>query len=115
MRIGATGHDVAEDLQSRDARDVAHHEGQLHVHLHQRLLHTLDMGPRRLDQGLAVSEIRAEGDDAIGGPEAAALKADAVQVAKPFAIRHITFPSRHVLDVAGVHEEHCAAGASRIS
>ena len=27
VRVGATGHDVAEDLQSRDARDVADDEG----------------------------------------------------------------------------------------
>ncbi len=35
VRVGATGHDVAEDPQPRDARDVAHDEGSLDVHLHQ--------------------------------------------------------------------------------
>ena len=105
LRVAVAGHDVAKDPQPRDTRDVTHDEGQLDVHLHQRLLHALDIGPRRLDEGLAVSEIRAEGDDAISGPEAAAQKADDVQVAEPFAIRDITLASRYVLDVAGVHEE----------
>ena len=104
VRVGAPGHDVAEDLQARDPGDVAHHEGQLDVHLDQRLLHALDMRPGRLDQRVAVSKIRAEGDNAIGRPEAPAQEADDMQIAEPFAIRHVALPARHVLDVVGVDE-----------
>ena len=63
------------------------------------------MRSRRLDQSLAVAQIRPEGDDAIRRAETPAQEADNMQVAEPFAIRHITLPPWHVLDVAGVHQE----------
>ena len=84
--VGAPGHDIAEDPQARHPGDVTHDEGQLDVHLHQRLLHALDVRPGRLDEGLAVSEIGSEGDNPIGGPEAPAQEADDVQITEPLAI-----------------------------
>ncbi len=42
LRIAPPGHNVAEDAQAGDAGDVGHYQGQLHVHLDQRLLHPLD-------------------------------------------------------------------------
>ena len=49
--------------------------GQLDVHLHQGLLHALHERAGTLDQRRPVPEIAAQGDDAVGGPEAAAQAA----------------------------------------
>jgi hypothetical protein len=46
--------DVTENAQAGDARDIADHDGELEVHLDQRLLHALDVRRRALHQGLAV-------------------------------------------------------------
>jgi hypothetical protein len=64
--------DVAENAQPGDAGDVADHDGELEVHLDQRLLHALDVGGGALHQGLAVPQIGAQGRDRGGRSEATA-------------------------------------------
>jgi len=45
---------------------------ELQVHLHERLLHVLDVRRRVLDQALAMAKVRAQRDDLLMWPEAAA-------------------------------------------
>ena len=58
-----------------------------------------------LHQRVAVAQIRAERDDLRRRPKAPAQQADAVQLAQPLAIRHITFPAGDILEVPGIHEQ----------
>ena len=68
-------------------------------------LHPLGEGARRLDEGLAVAQIRAQRHDPRRRPKAAPEQADAVQLAQPLAIRHITLPAGDILEVPRVHEQ----------
>ena len=102
-RVAFPGDNGADDLQARLPGDVADHEWQLEIHLHQRLLHPLDMHRRELDQGVPVPHVRPQRHDRRGGSEAGAQQANAVQVAQPFGIRHVTLPARQVADVPRVH------------
>ena len=79
--------------------------GQLDVHLHQRLLHPLDVRPGALDQALPMAHVGAQRDDGLGGTKTPAQQADAVEVAEPLAVGHVALPSRDVLDVARVDEQ----------
>ena len=105
-RIGNPGHDVAKDAQAGNAADVADHEMKLQVHLHEGLLHALNTGARRLNQGLAVSHVAAQRRDVRSRSEASAKQANAVKLLKPLGVRDIAFAAGHVLDVPRVHEEH---------
>ena len=75
----------------------------------ERFLHPLDVGARRLDEGLPMAQIRAQRDDPVVGPKAPAEQADAVELAQPLAIRHVALAARDILDVARVDEEHLEA------
>lgn len=106
VRVAVTGHDVAEDPQSGHTGDVADDQWPLQVHLHERFLHALNVGPRTFDERLAMTEIGAEGDDGIGRPKTPAQEAHAVQLADPLTIRDIAFSPGHVLEVPRVHQQH---------
>ena len=96
--------DVTENAQAGDAGDVADHDGELEVHLDQRLLHALDVGGRALDQGLAMAQVGAQGRNGGGGPEAAAQQAHAMQLLQPLAVHDIGLSAGDILHVPSVHE-----------
>ena len=50
LRVAVAGDDVAQDPEPGDAGDVADDQRQLEIHLHQRLLHALDVGAGALHQ-----------------------------------------------------------------
>lgn len=106
LRIALPGHHVAENPQAGDAGDVADHEHELQIHLHERLLHPLHTAAGQLDQRLPMAEIGAQGDDRVGGPKAAAHQPDEVEVAEPFTIQHIGFARRDVFEMARVDQHH---------
>ena len=62
-----------------------------------------------LDQRGAVAQIGAQGDDRVGGAEAAAQQPEDVQVPEPFAVGDIALAAGDVLDVARVDEDHLEA------
>ena len=101
--------DVPENAQAGDARDIADHDGELEVHLDQRLLHALDVHRRALHQGLAVPQIGAQRRDGRGGSEAAAQQPDAMELLDPLAVDDVGLPARDILDVTSVHEHHVDA------
>jgi hypothetical protein len=94
MGIAVPGHDVPEDAQT----------GQ-----NQGFLHALDETTRALNQGGAVPEIPAQGDDAVGGTKAPPQEAEDVEVAEPFAVRDITLAAGEVFHVTRVDEDHLEA------
>ena len=103
--VGTPRDDVAENAQPGDAGDVADHDGELEVHLDQRLLHPLDVGGGALDQGLAVAQIGAQGRDRSGRSEAAAQQPHAMQLLDPLAVHDIGLAARDVLHVPRVDED----------
>ena len=105
-RVSLSGHNVAHDPQPRLARDVAHHQRQLHVHLNERLLHPLDAAPAVLNQRLAMPQVGPQRDDPRRRPKAPAHQPDDMQIAEPLAIRHITLAAGDVLDVTRVDQQH---------
>ncbi len=109
LRVALPGDDVAQDAQARHPGDVADDQRQLHVHLDQRLRHALHEGAGTLDQRRPMSKIRAQGDDAIGGAEAAAQQPEDVQVPEPFAVGDITLAPRKILHMTRVDEDHLEA------
>jgi hypothetical protein len=54
-RISFTRGHGANDLQAGFARDVGHHVMELDVHLHQRLLHMLDVRRTVIQRALALA------------------------------------------------------------
>ena len=109
LRVALAGHDVAEDAEAGHPGDVADHQRELHVHLDQRFLHPLHQSTRALDQRGPMSEIPAQGDDAVGGTEAPAQQPEDVQVPEPFAVGHIALPAREILNMARIDEDHLEA------
>jgi len=63
IQIAFTCNDGTDDPHARDASDVRNNVMQLKVHLHQRLLHVLDMGCRILDEPLSLAQVRPQGDN----------------------------------------------------
>ena len=57
------GHDRADDLHPGAPGNVGHDMMQLHVHLHERFLHPLHVRRRRVDQALAMTQVRPQSDD----------------------------------------------------
>ncbi|MGH2359685.1 MAG: hypothetical protein ACRDGM_03970, partial [bacterium] len=68
--VATAGDDIAQDAQAGHPRNVADHQGQLEVHLHERFLHALDVRARTLHECLPMAEIGAERDDRVGRAKA---------------------------------------------
>src|SRR2546426_10605798 len=96
--------DVTENAQAGDARDIADHDGELEVHLDQRLLHALDVRRRALHQGLAVPQIGAQRRDGRGGSEATAQQPDAMELLDPLAVDDVGLVAGDTLYVTRVDE-----------
>src|SRR6202022_4500956 len=69
LRVSLPGDDVPQDPQPGDSADIADDERELEIHLYQGLLHALDVGAGALHEGLPMSEIRPQGDDAVDWTE----------------------------------------------
>ena len=89
-----------------EPRDVGDHVVQLHVHLHERLLHVLNVRGGIVDQPLAMAQVRAQTHDAVAGTEAPAQQPVLVELLQPLRIVHIRLPTGDVLDVARVDQQH---------
>ena len=104
--VTLTGDDGSDDPHAGGPRDIRHHVMQLQVHLHQRLLHVLDMGRCIFDQTFPLSQIGAEGGDLCLWAETAPQETIGMQLPQPSGIADISLPPRHVFGVAGVHDDH---------
>jgi hypothetical protein len=79
-----------DDPHARNARDVGNDVMKLHVHLHQRLLHVLDMGRGIFDQTLALPEVSEQTGGIIGIrilPQHTVLKAKAFILTRQICLR----------------------------
>ena len=88
------------------AGDVGDDMMQLQVHLHQRLLHVLNMRRRIIQQPLPLPEVGAQPGDFGLGPEARPQQAVFVQTLQPFRVTDVSFAPRHVLRVPRVDHHH---------
>ena len=98
--------DRPDDAHAGDPRDVRDHVVQLHVHLHERLLHVLNVRGGIVDQPLAMAQVGAQTHDAVAGTEAPAQQPVLVELLQPLRIVHIRLAAGDVLDVARVDQQH---------
>lgn len=82
---------------------------ELEVHLHQSLLHVLDMGSRILDQPFSLAQISKQRCDLCVGPKAPAQQAIGMQLAKPRRIANVGLSARDVLCITRVDQDHFEA------
>ena len=102
--------DCANHLHARHACNVADNVVQLQVHLHQGLLHVLDVRCRIIAQTLLVPQVGPDPDDRIPGPKACPEQPMFVQLLEPLSIVDVGLPSGHVLGMTGVHQQHLQPG-----
>ena len=97
-------HDGSDDAHPGEPGSVRDHVVQLHVHLHERLLHVLNVCGGVVDQPLAMAQVRAQTHAFVAGTEAPAQLAMLVELLQPLA--HIRLAAGDVLHVVRVHEQH---------
>src|SRR6266852_2211255 len=100
------GDDRADDPHASHSGDVRNDVVELHVHLHERLLHVLHVRGRVLDDPLAVTQVCAESHHLVARAETSAQQAVLMELLQPLRIVHVGLSSGHVLHVARVHEKH---------
>jgi hypothetical protein len=96
--------DLAQDLHARHAGDVRDDVVQLQIHLHQGLLHVLDVRGRVLEQSLAMPHVGAERNDLCPGAKAGTEQPVRVELLDPLRVVDVGLAARHVLRVARVDE-----------
>lgn len=106
LRITLSGDDGTDDPHAGRTGDVRDDMMQLQVHLHQGLVHVLNMGGRIFDQTFLLAQIGAQGGDLGLRPETAPQKAIGMQLAQPTGVADIGLAARHILGVARIHEDH---------
>ena len=111
QRVGrvVAGDDGPDDAHARDARDVGDDVVQLDVHLHERLLHVLNVRGGVLDEPFAMAQVGAQPDDPVARAEAAPEQPVLMELLQPLRIVHVGLAARDMLDVARVHQEHLEA------
>ena len=82
---------------------------KLHVHLHERLLHVLNVGGGVIDQAFSMAQVRAQTDHAVAGTEAAPQQAVLVELLQPLRIGHVRLAAGDILDVTRIHQKHFEA------
>jgi hypothetical protein len=85
--------------------DVAQDMVQLNVHLHQRLLHVLDVRGCVLDHAFAMAKVRSQRRDLRSRTEARPQKPVRVQLLDPLGIVDVRLPPRHILRVPRVDKQ----------
>jgi len=86
--------------------DIADHVGQLHVHLRERLLHTLNAPRRIADMLFALPPVGPHHQDLFGRAKRVLQQPIDVHFQQPLAFLNIRFSSRQVLRVGRIHQEH---------
>ena len=77
---------------------------QLQIHLHQGLLHVLNVRGRVLDEALTQSQVGAQLDNRLAWAEAPAQQPVLVQLLEPLRVIDVRLPPRHLLHVAGIDQ-----------
>ena len=96
--------DGADDLHPRHAGDVGDDVVQLDIHLHQRLLHVLDVRRGVVDQSFSMAQIGTQPDHCLARPEARSQKTVLMQLLQPLRVVDVRFPPGHILHVSSVHQ-----------
>src|SRR6516162_1513715 len=95
-----------DDGLSRRPAQVADHVGQLHVHLRQHFLHTLDVPPRALHQVVALPPVSPQLANLLRRSERVAQQTIGVQLHQPLALLHVGLLTRQILGLPRVHQVH---------
>ena len=104
IRIAFTRDNRPNDLHAGRAGDVRDNVMELQVHLHQSLLHMLDVSGCVFNETLALTQIGAQLRDLAVGSEAATQKAISVQLPQPTRVTDIGLAPRHVLCVTRIDQ-----------
>ena len=104
-RVTLPGYDRADDGHAGRTGDVGHHVMKLQVHLHQRLLHVLDVRGGIVQQSLALAQIGPHGCNLAFQPEAGSEQAVFMQPLQPLGVADIGLAARHVLGIARIDED----------
>src|SRR5712691_8205192 len=88
-----------DDRQAGQPGDVAHHVGQLEIHLLERLLHVLDVVRGVADEHPALPQIAAQYADLVGGPKGGGQQPEGMQLLDPLAVQHVRLAAGHVLEL----------------
>ena len=105
LGVALAGDEVAEDREPGLPDNVADDEGELQIHLDERLLHPADVVSGGVDEDVAVAHEGAQGENRPGRAEAAAQEPDTVQLTQPLTVLDIALAAGDVFDVAGVDEQ----------
>ena len=103
--ITFAGQNRTDDPHPGRPGDVGNDVVNLQVHLHQSLLHVLDMRCRILEQTLALTDIRSQLGDPTLGPKAGAQQTIRMKPLQPLRITDVGLASRHVFGIACVDDE----------
>ena len=105
-RVALAGHDGADDAHAGGAGDVRHDVVQLKVHLHERLLHVLDVRGRIVQQPLALAQVVPQRRNPELWAEAGPQQPILMQPLQPLGVGHVGLAAGHVFGVAGVDQHH---------
>ena len=111
LRVALTIDDGAHDFLAGHAGHVADGVGQLQVHQRHRLVHVLHVAALVAQQPGALAAQAAQGAHGVGRAEGAAQQAESQQLLQPLAVQHVGLAARHVLDLAGIDQQHLEAPA----
>jgi len=96
--------DGPDDAHPGGPGDVRDDAVKLHVHLHERLLHMLNVGGGVVHQPFAMTQVGAQPDDPGAGAEAAPEQPMLVELLQPLRVVHVGLAARDMPDVARVHQ-----------
>ena len=103
------GHNRSDDLHAGLPGDARHHVVKLQIHLHQRLLHVLDLCGTELQQTLTLPHVRAQCDNLLPGLKTRAQQAVFMQLLQSLCIVKVCISARKRLRIACVDENHLKA------
>src|SRR5215831_199461 len=99
-----------DDGLPRHPAQIADHVGQLHVHLRQHLLHTLDVPPRALHQVVPLPPVSPQPANLLRRSERVAQQTIGVQLHQPLTLLDVGLLTRQILRVSRVHQVHFEPG-----
>jgi len=79
---------------------------QLQVHLHQCLLHMLDVRGRIVQQPFALAQIIAQCSDPALRTKAGSQQPILVQTLQPLCVAHVALAAGHMFGISRIHQNH---------
>src|SRR5882672_3537546 len=109
-RIAFAGEEALEDRHAGQSSDVTNDQVQLEIHLDEGLLHALGRRRLRPHQLASLTNVAAQDDRLVLGPEGSLKQPARVELLDPLAVEHVALAPRDVLHMRRVHEADVEAG-----